>query len=189
MVEFLPIIMFKQRSDDNQRIEGGGGDNQPGWYLAGDELLAHSDELASSLLDRLATARKNPSLPYLFEVFLDSDDTSKTKRRAVAGMLEVSETNERPNIIGMRGSDSLIVQAQDEETICTMAGNIRDTKRNVAGISCVEKVVVFKPEVSLVEAEGSYKVKLVDYQDNEVNNACQSAFEVALEDEFVDFKV
>jgi len=49
MAEFLPIIMFKQRSDDEQRVEGGGSsDNVPGWYLQDNDLLLRSEELAAT---------------------------------------------------------------------------------------------------------------------------------------------
>lgn len=187
MVEFLPIVMFKQRSDDNQLIEGGGSNTAPKWYLEEEELRSRSDLLASGLLDGLFTARKNPSLPYLFEVHLDSDDTSKTKRSAVAGMLEVARKNESPNIIGVRGNDSLIVQARDESAVHSMVNSVRDTERNIAGISCVRKISTFRPEVDLENAEGSYKVKLVDYQSDDINIEYQEAFEQSLAAEFIQF--
>lgn len=186
MAEFLPIIMFKQRSDDNQRVEGGGGDRIPGWYLQGDDLLFRSEELASGLLDGISVARKNPDLPYLFEVQLEGDDTSKTKRSAVAAMFGDSAANEKPSIIGMRGTDGLIVQAKDEASVRSMVESVKDTERNVAGISCVKKVTAFSPEVDLTESE-DYKVKLVDYQDYEENLACQRAFEKSLAAEFISF--
>lgn len=186
MAEFLPIIMFKQRSDDNQRVEGGGGDKIPGWYLQGDDLLFRSGELATGFLDGLAVTRKNPELPYLFEVQLDGDDTSKTKRSAVAGMLGDNAANEKPSIIGMRGTDSLIVQAKDEAAVQSMVDGVKDTERNVAGISCVKKVSAFRAEVDLSEAE-DYKVKLVDYRNHDDNAACQRAFEKLLASEFITF--
>ena len=186
MAEFLPIIMFKQRSDDNQKVESGGGDKTPGWYLQGDDLLFRSEELAAGLLDGISVARKNPDLPYLFEVQLEDNGTSKTKRSAVAGMLGDSAANEKPSIIGMRGTDGLIVQAKDEAAVRSMVDSVKDTERNVAGISCVKRVTAFSPEVDLSEAE-DYKIKLVDYQDRDTNLACQRAFEESLAAEFINF--
>ena len=187
MAEFLPIIMFKQRSDDEQRVEGGGSsDNVPGWYLQDNDLLLRSEELATELLEGITVERKNPELPYLFEVQLDSDDTSKTKRSAVARMLGDSAANERPSIIGMRGTDSLIVQAKDETAVRSMVDGVKDIDRNVAGISCVKKVSAFSAEVDLSEAK-DYKVKLIDYRNNDDNLACQRAFEESLAAEFITF--
>lgn len=140
MAEFLPIIMFSQRDVDNQAIEAG-GDNRPrSWFLEGDALADRSQALVDGLLSVVNIERKNTSLPYLLDVQLVSDDTSKTKRKAVAAMFDVPAANDGPRIIGMHGSENLLVQARGEADLRRMVKNVSDMARNVAGISCVKRI-------------------------------------------------
>lgn len=188
MAEFLPIIEFKQRSDDEQRIEPG-GDNRPrGWFLKGDELRQRSEALVSGLLAELDTPRRNSKLPYLFDVALASGDTSKTRRTSVAAMFDLNQDGECPRIIAMRGSENLVIQGCGEDDVKRMAHNVADTARNVAGISCVKSISTFKPAVDLAHAEGVYKLKLVDYQDAKLNHACTKAFEDILHEMGLPFR-
>lgn len=180
MAEFLPIIMFKQRSDDDQSIEPGGDNSPKTWFLTGDDLAQRSRELNAGLLSGLDNPRHNDKLPYLFDVQLTSGDTSKTKRSAVAAMFDVNANNEAPRVIAVRGSENLLVQAHDDADVCRMAGNVSDTKRNVAGISCVKEISLFSPEIDLESEDGSYKVKLVNYRDDVKNRSCEEAFENSL---------
>lgn len=181
MAEFLPIIMFKQRSDDDQRIEPGGDNTPRSWFLQGKELIQRSHALQAGLLKELKTQRRNESLPYLFDVSLVPGDTSKTRRTAVAALFDVNTSEEAPRVIAMRGSENLIVQAHDEADVHRMASNVGDMERNVAGISCVKEIGAFKPEVDLASDDGEYKVKLVDYKDADKNRACERAFEEVLD--------
>lgn len=181
MAEFLPIIMFKQRSDDDQRIEGGGDDSPKNWYLEGAELTERSQTLTTSLLAELDVPRRNDWLPYLFDVRLASADTSKTKRAAVARLFDVNADGGAPRVIALRGSENLLVQAHDDADVRRMAKNVGDTDRNVAGISCVKEISPFKPEVDLDSDDGIYKIKLVNYRDEDKNRACEEAFECSLQ--------
>ena len=149
MAEFLPIIMFKRRSDDDQSIEPGGDNSPKTWFLKGDDLAQRSQELNAGLLAGLDSPRRNTQLPYLFNVKLTSGDTSKTRRSAVVAMFDVNTNNETPRVIAMRGSENLLIQAHDDDDVRRMASNVSDTKRNVAGISCVKEISSFIPEVDL----------------------------------------
>ena len=180
MAEFLPIIMFKRRSDDDQSIEPGGDNSPKTWFLKGDDLAQRSQELNAGLLAGLDSPRRNTQLPYLFNVKLTSGDTSKTRRSAVVAMFDVNTNNETPRVIAMRGSENLLIQAHDDDDVRRMASNVSDTKRNVAGISCVKEISSFIPEVDLESEDGSYKVKLVNYRDSAKNEACEEAFENSL---------
>lgn len=149
MADFLPITMFKQRADDNQVVEAG-GDNRPrNWFLEGDALSERSRTLIDGLLSVAASERKNNKLPYLLDVQLVSDDTSKTKRKAVASMFDIPAAKDGPRIIAMRGSENLVVQAYDEADLHRMVKNVSDTTRNVAGISCVKQIAPFEPSINL----------------------------------------
>ena len=180
MADFLPITMFKQRADDNQVVEAG-GDNRPrNWFLEGDALSERSRTLIDGLLSVVAGERKNNKLPYLLDVQLVSDDTSKTKRKAVASMFDIPAAKDGPRIIAMRGSENLVVQAYDEADLHRMVKNVSDTTRNVAGISCVKQIAPFEPSINLNAPDEVYKVKLVDYKDEIANQECRTDFEEAL---------
>ena len=64
MEEFLPIRLFAKREMDEQKVEGGGGNDTPNWVLVGDELTSRSMSLISGLEKGLTERAHNPDLPY-----------------------------------------------------------------------------------------------------------------------------
>ena len=102
--DFLPIMMFRQRTVDEDRVEGRGQKEKPKWVLTGADLVARSHSLVNDLVNSYSQVQHNIELPYIYEVTLDKRDTAKSKRKAVVDMLEVDGANGPAHVIGMRGS-------------------------------------------------------------------------------------
>ena len=72
--EFLPIMMFRQRTVDEDRVEGRGQKEKPKWVLTGADLVARSHSLVNDLVNSYSQAQHNIELPYIYEVTLDKRD-------------------------------------------------------------------------------------------------------------------
>lgn len=169
----MPVRLFAKRGMDEQRVEGGGSSDTPSWVLVGDELSSRSAALINGLERGLAEKEHNSDLPYVFEVRLDERDTSKSKRKFVTDMLTLgSQSNE---VVGMRGSNSLVLELDGDNEINALKGRLGETERFDQAISCVVDIRRFAPKVELDGDEVSYyKVKLVP---GAGERAAASAFE------------
>lgn len=160
---FLPIRVFRQRSVDEQRVEGMGDKEKPKWVLTGTELAKHAEALTSSLLYGYDTDGHNPSLPYIYEVSLNQKDTSKTKRKVIVDMLNVEGANGKDNVIGMHGSTSLLLSVPSDDQIRTIAERFEEHDRYDLPLTCIESIRQFKPEVATQDDETIYKARLLDF--------------------------
>ena len=179
--EKLPIKFFAPREVDELRVEGARNSEPPKWLLSGQELATRSAELLSafnefsSLVDD-RIARKSP-VPFVFIAKMCDDSTAKTRRKDITSLFQ---TTDKSNVIGLTGSDELIVRIDNISQIHEIAARIQDYERNNYAISCLETFWEFEPFVQIDAEESSYKVKLIDFQDYETNVAMQRVFEQLL---------
>ena len=175
--EKLPIKFFAPREVDELRVEGARNSEPPKWLLSGQELETRSAELLSafnqfsSLVDD-RMARKS-SVPFVFIAKMCDDSTAKSRRKGITSLFQ---TTDKSNVIGLTGSDELIVRIDNISQIHEIAARIRDCERNSYAISCLETFWEFEPFVQVDIEESTYKVKLIDLQDYETNVAMQRSF-------------
>lgn len=184
--EFLPIRFFKQRERDDGKVEPGGPSEKPKWVLVGDELEARSSMLVTSMLSSRLEGEHNEAIPYVYEVTLDGRDTAKSKRAAVVNMLDIDGANGPSHVIGMRGATKLIVRAKDDGQVQSMADRMADSQKYDIALSCITSIERFRPEVDLYEANGIYKVRLIDFKED--NAQYEQAFERHLRSEGIQFE-
>lgn len=186
--EKLPIKFFATREVDELRIEGSGNSERPKWVLTGDELVKRSSELVCSLNNlnddiRSRFERKSP-VPFVFVAKMSSDATSKSRRNNISSIFQ---TSTKTNIIGLANTDELIVKMDSLEHFDEISGRLQDFERNSYAISCLEGFEQFAPIIEDMDY-GSYKVKLIDFQDYETNLALQRIFERALNSKEIEYK-
>lgn len=156
---YLPIRLFAQREIDEQRVEGGGDGETPKWVLSGIDLDKRARLLRDGLMDAVSWDNHNPALPYTFEVVLEEKSTAKSRRTAVVDMLS-SNGSGLSNVVGMRGARCLILRLPTRDVVERVAERMDEPTRYDAPISCIEKIVRFRPQVDLSET-GTYKIKLL----------------------------
>ena len=163
--DFLPITVFRQRSIDEERVEGRGQKEKPKWVLTGDDLVNKSHALVSDFVESYAGAQHNPDLPYVYEVTLDKRDTAKSKRRAITDMFEVDGADGASRVMGMRGSKSLIVRAWGNEQLQTIQTRLEDYERYDMALSCIDSIERFHPTIETEIDKDVYKVRLLDFEE------------------------
>lgn len=174
----LPIMFFVTREIDQLRIEGSGSSAIPQWVLTGDDLLQKANELDAAF-DLVVTNfkrhedRESP-VPFVFVAKLKDDSTSKTRRREVES---VFRTGDRSNLIGLADAGELLIKVDSSKQIETIASRLKDHNQNKFAISCLDTFSDFQPNIIDAEPDNIAKVKLIDFQDYEMNNSIHSLFE------------
>lgn len=187
--EKLPIKFFAPREVDELRIEGAGNSDPPKWLLSGQELINRSEVLLdafnqfSSAVDE--REKRNSPVPFVFIAKMCGDSTAKSRRKDITSLFQ---TTDKSNVIGLTGSDELIVKVSSVSQMNEIASRIQDYERNDYAISCLETFWEFEPFVQSIAEEKTYKVKLIDFQDYEINIAMQRLFEQRLISREIEFQ-
>lgn len=187
--EKLPIKFFAPREIDELRVEGAGSSEVPKWVLKGDELSQRSSELLTDFSQFSHTveerAERNSAVPFVFVAKMYDDSTSKSRRKDISTLFQFSD---RSNVIGLADSDELIVKLDSVSQMNEISTRLQDYQRNNYAISCLEAFWEFQPMVQKHDDERTYKIKLIDFQDYEINIAMQRLLERTLDSRKISFK-
>lgn len=171
----VPIKFFAKRENDNSRTEGGGG-KTPKWVLEGEELIEKSIEITNFLINLAPkfNERKEKFVPISITTKLISDAKAKSHRSELAGLFE--NKNSKNNLIGMIGDDEVIIKIDNVDSLTAIEEKVRDYKKNSYGISCIDNINIFKPNIKKSEVSEEYKIKLLNYKNYNLNEAVMNSF-------------
>lgn len=182
MKKNLPIKLFKKRNNDKAL------NNLPvikkdeigvRFRLEGEELnarLSHFNGYFGGLRDRVQhKVDNNNYLPTIVKLKLNNDALSKTYRGEIG---KIFNRGKKINLIGMVLEDELLVKIDDINDLNEIEKRIKDTDKNLVGISIVEEALDFSPVIDLENnEEEELKVKLINYGDYKLNEIAQRSFE------------
>ncbi len=175
----LPIKIFYKRENDELVTEGSGNSDKPKWTLSGESLKGKS----AYFTDKLHTIearfqRKIVSkdfMPALVKFKVNDDAFAKTYRKNISKLFSV---NQKINVVGLIGDSELLVKIDNQADLNSILERFNNYAANDVAISALEDTAVFKP-IKYIEdnKENNLKVKLIDYQDKELNNLLENKFE------------
>lgn len=189
--ERLPIKFFAKREVDNMRVEGGGDDKPPKWVLDQDELTYKSERLVASVeafKEIIEEKEKSNSIiPLIIKTEVVVDAVAKTRRQEVNNLFRTGMSN---NVLGLGEPDEIIIKIENSKVMDIVIERLKDTERYARALSCIDNIKDFKPLAAKNEGEDAldYKVKLIDFQNYEQNNAIRNFFEKSMKELGIDFK-
>ena len=80
--------------------------------------------------------------------------------------------------MGTPTKDEILVKINSLKDLEKIKENVNSIEKNLYGISCIEEIVPFTPDVEISE---TCKIKLVDYENYELNIAINNLFEKILQ--------
>ncbi len=187
--EKLPIKFFAPRKVDELRVEGAGTLEIPNWVLSGDDLVQRSSELtlafnqfSKKVIER---AERKSTVPFVFVAKMCDDSTAKTRRKYISSLFQIDN---KSNIIGLTDSDELIVRLDSVVQMNEISKRLQDIYHNNYALSCLETFSEFQPNIQKQDDKYIFKIKLIDFQDYEINLSVQRLFERALTSRNIIFK-
>ncbi len=174
--KYLPIkIVEKRKETDDSLTEGGGGDD-PVWML--DIPIEERAEMINETLDEVEEelekrVKANNFIPVAIELKLDDKTTAKTHRSYVRDIIDVNKKN---NLIGYFDESSLLVKIEDAKDLKAIEKNVSNLKKNRHGLASIVETNLFEPKVE-IENYDFLKVKLIDFQEFELNRTVRRAFQ------------
>lgn len=183
MNEYSPIVQFQQRKNDNLRIEGGGGDNVPSWFLNGDALTKRVRSLSADLSaikkEMEGRSQNKHFTPYVCLARMNERATAKSWRDGASKLFAVN----RQPLIGLVGTRELMVMLDDVKAVDEVLRRLKEPNTisdYVAKVSMIESLRGFSAHVNVEDSETILKVRLIDYQDYNLNAAVEKRFESSL---------
>lgn len=176
----LPVKIFNKREFiDECSVEGMAGNKLPKWVLSGDMLHLRADQLISELemvnkkIDTRVAERN--FIPVTITAYMNEDATAKSHRSKIA---QVFDTKQENNIIGVISDNALVIKIKDTKTLNQITNKIHREESNALAISAIEEISLFEPKISYNPTPNNkIKVRLIDYDNYELNLAVSSTFE------------
>ncbi|WP_336783484.1 S8 family peptidase [Paenibacillus illinoisensis] len=180
------FIKFNQRDQDNLRTEGGGKDKIYPWTLRGDDLKKHSDALIEQLNFIESTAKPSiKNFPYILTLNIIDDAKAKSHQNKLISMFNVDNSFTQ---LGMISENKLILKLDQEESIKRATKNLKQLEKNQNSISAISEIKQFEPNIIVDEQEDVYKINLIDFHNDKLNNDVLSYVEDRLKKQDISFE-
>jgi len=140
------------------------------------QLISELDKFKTIITDR---EKKQSIIPFVFKACLQDTATSKTKRGYITKILETQKS--RSNIIGLLNDEELLVRISTLQELENISGRIKEYNYYKHGISCLDRIASFNPFLKYTDNPESYKVRLLNFQEYEVNISVERFFENTLQ--------
>ena len=98
---------------------------------------------------------------------------AKTHRSEIGKLFN---TRDKVNIIGVLGEDELLIKVDNIQDLDIIEKNALNVERNAIGLSALSSLDTFEPLISIKNENCVAKVKLLNYQDYELNNVLTGSF-------------
>lgn len=174
--KYLPIKIFEKRKGyDDRDTEGGGSDKPPKWVLSGQELVTRSQHLngcVKGITTEYKKRVKDKKLPLVVTSHLSDDAIAKSHRDRIVNVLE---SDNKDNVIGFYGDRSVLSMVTTEDVLFNIGNSFSDIKNDML-ISSITDMEVFRPYVEKDKEENVYKIKLINYNDFDLNTATKRLF-------------
>lgn len=168
----LPIQFVETRGERDLFLKEGMGNNSlPAWSTE-ESLVAHVGIMENTFsgVDRIFDAREEEGLPILMVATLDKRAAKRKAYRANAR--SIFDSRNKRNVIGKNSHQDLLVKVDSKNDLLMMrlniiGENISQDKR--CGIAVIENLQLYHPYIEDDIIGRRIKVRLVDYQDQRLN--------------------
>lgn len=177
--KFLPIKFFEKRKDYDDRFTEGGGDSRmPNWVLKGENLKNRAAQLNNDLTEinnEFAKRKsKKTKLPLVVTTTIEEKAIAKSHRGDITSLYCNSNAS---NILGFQGNRNLLSMIIDEDVLSNMGKRLADMN-NSKLISSITAIEPFSPNVDSYDSNVKYyKVRLVNYNNYDLNRVSKLLFE------------
>lgn len=177
--KLLPIKFFEKRKDYDDRLTEGGGDSRlPNWVLKGESLINRATKLNSDLTeisDEFTKRKgKKTKLPLVVTTTIEEKAIAKSHRSDITSLYSYSNSS---NILGFQGNRNLLSMITNETVLSNIEKSLADMN-NSKLISSIIALEPFSPSVDSYDSSVKYyKVRLINYNNYDLNRVSKLLFE------------
>ncbi|MEG6520857.1 S8 family peptidase [Desulfotomaculum sp. 1211_IL3151] len=185
----LPIKIFEKRLDVDERLtEPGGNENIPKWVLRGAPLKTKSELLIDDMVYAYKKIEnkfeKYKNIPTVIKAKVIDDAVAKSHRNDIS---QLFHSKKKDNIIGFSDNQELYVRIDNIKEIPKILERIDEYEINAKAISAIEEIKIFEPIIddtppTKKEDNYLYKVKLIDFNNYQINKYVLETFKKLLSD-------
>lgn len=176
----LPVRIFHKREFDERRTESGGGGKEPKWVLSGQELQLKANNLSDNLTvlkNDYLSKKYETSIPVTIGIKLNEHAIAKSHRESIETLFTFSEST-RQYSMGLSPDDDLLFGILNSKHFEEIKAKFESFTSFSKGISAIDNLNTFKPTIEYPETfENFLKVKLLDYNNDELNKNVSNIFE------------
>ena len=182
---YLPIQFFEKRKNfDDRSTEGGGDSKNPSWVLEGDALTSRSVQLTTSINDIydifVQREKQGHKLPLVVSTVIEEKAIAKSHRSSITSLYA---NGSQSNVLGFSGDRCLLTMISSESTFSKITQVLSNTQDQAKVISSIVEIAPFVPTVDDYDTNiPYYKIRLVNYDNYDLNNSVKILFEQYCED-------
>lgn len=186
----LPIQIVETRGAQDAFLKEGGSNNEMPRWATDESIQQNARSIYGSLseIGRLFDDRsveEEDRLPILTVATLHEDATAKSYRGNVRA---VFDNRQKRNLIGVTAPNKLLIKIDDKidlqriERNCRPENIVRASKNKKCGIAAVMQLDLFEPFVDPGIDGEAIKIRLVDYQNSQLNAKAEALFQSKCKD-------
>lgn len=175
--KLLPIKFFEKRKEyDDRSTEAGGGKKPPSWILKGSELIERANSLCKDVekIKKEFIVQKERRLPLVIISSLEKKALAKSYRKNVNELLNCDD---KDNVIGFFEADKILSTINNQQTLNKMPILLQAMEKNSTMISSLLNIDLFKPVIIPSKEQQIYKIKLINYNNYDLNVMNRILFE------------
>ena len=175
----LPIQLVETRGEIDLFLKEGMGDNSlPNWSTQ-ESMAEHVRVMTDtfSAAEQIFDSREEEGLPILLVATLDENAARRKAFRANAR--SIFDSRQKRNVLGKESHQGLLVKVDSKADIQLMRNNINISgnisKDKQCGVAVIDNLQLFHPYVEDDLVGKLLKVKLVDYQNQRLNELARQS--------------
>lgn len=177
----LPIQLVETRGEIDLFLKEGMGDNSlPNWSTQ-ESMAEHVRVMTDtfSAAEQIFDSREEEGLPILLVATLDENAARRKAFRANAR--SIFDSRQKRNVLGKESHQGLLVKVDSKADIQLMRNNINISgnisKDKQCGVAVIDNLQLFHPYVEDDLVGKLLKVKLVDYQNQRLNELARQSMQ------------
>ena len=176
----LPIQLVQTREEQDRFLKEGMGDSKLPKWATQETVSAHAAMMAQTfdVVDRQFTERGEDGLPVLLVANLDEHATVRKSFRA--NVRAVFDIQKKRNVLGKESHRGLLVKVDNRQDLHRIRERVEKARQatasqdRICGVAVLDGLSIFRPTVDEGIDGGTLKVRMVDYNDERLNNLSDS---------------
>lgn len=178
----LPIQLVHTRKEQDSFLKEGLGDNKLPQWATNETVSAHASMISDVLrvVGHEFDSREEDGLPIMMVASLDEHASIRKSFRAnVRALFDICK---KRNVLGKESLKGVLVKIDNRTDLQRIKGRVSQVRQftasqdKICGVAVIDNLKLFHPKVEDDINGGTLKVRMIDYQDEHLNDLSEKLF-------------